>query len=278
MKPAPQSARAFTLIELLVVIAIIAILAALLLPALSRAKSRAHMTGCLNNLRQLQLCWQMYADENQDALPSNAAINITYNRAGLRVGANSWLQGNAWTDTSFTNIQRGVLFAYNQSVGIYKCPADKSTVLDQGLIPRTRSISMSMYMNIGPTPRDRWFNESWHKLAQIRDPGPSRALVFIDEHEKSIQQSAFGINVLDRLWLFGTSPWTWISFPATRHNNGCTMSFADGHAETWRWLDPNTALVNRRNSWLVLQPGAQRSVDKDLSRMFQVVPQKVPFN
>jgi prepilin-type processing-associated H-X9-DG protein len=194
------------------------------------------------------------------------------------VGANSWLQGNAWTDTNLTNIQRGALFSFNKSAGIYKCPGDRSTVLDQGLIPRTRSVSMSMYMNIGPAPADRWFNESWHKLTQIRNPGPARALVFIDEHEKSIQQSAFGINVLDRLWLFGTNPWTWISFPATRHNNGCTMSFADGHAEAWRWLDPNTLRLSGLNNWLVLQPGAQRNVDRDLSRMFQIVPQKVPFH
>jgi len=83
MKSATNTA-AFTLLELLVVIAIIAILASLLLPALSRAKSRAQQTGCLNNYRQLQFCWQMYADENNDALPANEAINVTYNRAALR--------------------------------------------------------------------------------------------------------------------------------------------------------------------------------------------------
>jgi prepilin-type processing-associated H-X9-DG protein len=89
-----------------------------------------------------------------------------------------------------------------------------------------------MYMNVSPKPGRRWFSDCWHKLTQIRTPGPTKALVFIDEHEKSIQQSAFGINAPDRLWLFGTAQWDWISFPATRHNNGCTFTFADGHAET----------------------------------------------
>ena len=276
MKPAANASRAFTLIELLVVIAIIAILAAMLLPALSRAKSRAHQTGCLNNYRQLQLCWQMYADENNDGLPANEAINISMNRAGLSVGANSWLQGNAWTDTSLTNIRRGVLFRYNQSVNIYKCPADRSTVRDLGIVPRTRSVSMSMYMNFMPDPTDSDYRNCWHKLGQIHNPGPAGALVFIDEHEKSIQQSAFGINAPNRWWLFGTAQWTWISFPATRHNNGCTLTFADGHAETWRWREPNTARISSLNTWIVLQPGA-RGQDRDLSRLFQVVPAKVPM-
>src|SRR5262249_24441940 len=141
-------------IELLVVIAIIAILAALLLPALSKAKSKAQQIRCLSNYRQLQFCFHMYCDDNLDSLPANDAINVTYNRGVLSVGVNSWLQGNAWTDTSLTNIQRGVLFKYNQAVGIYKCPGDNSTVRDQGVIPRTRSVSMCMYMNVRGDPLD----------------------------------------------------------------------------------------------------------------------------
>jgi len=276
MTTAPEESQAFTLIELLVVIAIIAILAALLLPALAKAKLKAQQIGCLNNYRQLQFCWQMYCDDNRDTLPANEAINISYNRAALSVGVNSWLQGNAWTDTSLTNIQRGALFNYNKSVNIYKCPGDVSTVRDKGQIPRTRSVSMNMYMNVRGDPTDSDYRRCWHKMAQIRNPGPTKAIVFLDEHEKSIQQSAFGINAPDRWWLFGTPLWTWISFPATRHNNGCSFSFADGHAETWRWLEPNTARISSMNVWTVLQNGVPNT-DRDLGRMFRAVPEKVPI-
>ena len=277
MKSATDASRAFTLIELLVVIAIIAILASMLLPALSRAKSKGQQIACLSNYRQLQFCWQMYCDDNQENLPANEAINVTYDRAALSVGANSWLQGNAYLDTSMTNIQRGALFKYNQSVGIYKCPADTSTVRDKGQFPRTRSVSMCMYMNVRPDPADSDYRRCWHKTSQIRRPAPTKALVFIDEHEKSIQQSAFGINAPDHWWLFGTSKYSWISFPATRHNSGCTFSFADGHAETWRWREPNTMRISSQYGWIVLQPGASPSMDRDIDRLFQAVPEKVPI-
>ena len=272
-----RNGAAFTLIELLVVIAIIAILAALLLPALSKAKVLGQGVACTGNIKQLQICWQLYSEDNADNLTGNTAMNPgdIANRGAWTADPISWLQGNAWSDTTPTNLQRGVLYRYSQSLGIYRCPADRSTVLDQGLIPRNRSVSMSMYMNFRADRNDPGYELCWHRMGQIQHPGPSRAAVFIEENEKSIQQSAFGINAPDSLTLFNTPLWTWISFPATRHNNAGALSFADGHVETWHWREGNTAQIAAQNDWIVVKP-AVPNTDRDLVRFFQAVPEKVP--
>lgn len=231
-------------------IAIIALLATLLLPALGKAKAKAKSMGCLSNLKQLQLCWQMYSEDDNELVPANAAWNpgSINDRASWTVAGSSWLNGNAWTDATPTNIERGVLFPYNRSLGIYRCPADTSTVRDQGQIPRTRSVSMSMYLNYQPDPNGDGYHNCWHQLTQIRNPGPAQALVLVDENEKSIQQSAFGINAPHDFLLFGAALWTWISFPATRHNAAGTVSFADGHVEAWRWREANTLQIASLNT------------------------------
>jgi len=274
-----KSARpqAFTLIELLVVIAIIAILAGMLLPALSRAKTRALTAGCLSNLRQLTFGWLMYAEDHGDRLPHNTAMNASdiQSRGTWTADSGSWVQGNAFTDTTPDNIRNGALFPYINSVASYRCPADKSTVLDQGRVPRLRSTSMSMYMNWRPYPEDEAYQTCWHRLSQIHSPNPAQAAVFIDENEKSIQQAAFGINAPDSFVLFGGGLWTWVSFPATRHGHAGTLSFGDGHAELWRWHEHNTAQIARLNDWTVMKP-AVPNTDRDLGRFFHAVPEQVP--
>ena len=267
-----KARRAFTLIELLVVIAIIAILAALLLPALSKAKVKAQSIGCMSNYRQLQLCWTMYVQDNNDALPPNESTSGG-GRAAYSATANSWVQGNAWTDPSTLNIQNSLLFPYNTSFGIYKCPADRSTVRDLGTTPRFRSVSMNIYMNNLPEPGNG--TSCWQKYSQIRSPVPSRAFVFIDEHENSIDNGLF--YVIQRTSPLPTAwSWHWVDFPSMRHQGRCGLSFADGHSEIWKWKSARTYQIgamdvsNIPDHWLQDQYTVQG--DLDLGRIFDATP------
>jgi prepilin-type N-terminal cleavage/methylation domain-containing protein/prepilin-type processing-associated H-X9-DG protein len=233
---------AFTLIELLVVIAIIAILAALLLPALSRAKEKAHRITCLNNIRQLHLSWHLYADDNNGNLPMNSGVR-----------SNSWVLGNAKLDTTTSNIQAGVIYPYSTSVAIYHCPADRSTVTGSTQL-RFRSYAMCVWMNGDNTSAQ----PSVKNLSQLIHPGPSRTFILADEHEGSIDDGSF--------FVFQYGQWVWVNWPSTRHNLGGTLSFADGHVEWWKWRDG--ALRFNGIYGYPTTPG-----DRDLQRLQEALPQ-----
>jgi len=237
----------FTLIELLVVIAIIAILASMLLPALSRAKSRAQTTQCRNNLRQLQLCWHLYAlDYNGNLVPNKTQTKYA------TTGADSWVAGSAPYDDTPTNIQTSLFFPYNSSIALYHCPSDQSKVFGKPIL-RFRSYSMtSPWMN-----GDANFLHIFRRESDILSPGPSLASVLWDENEDSINNAG--------LWISPFGIREYGDWPASRHNYGCCMSFADGHVEYWKWKGP----------WIFKFTGNPTSAspkDRDLPRIQNTVP------
>lgn len=248
---ADRRERGFTLIELLATIAIIAVLASLTLPSIMRGKTRVKGAVCLNNLSQLQKCWQMYVDDNQDRVPPNVSI-LTNN--AWRSSVDSWIgNSNAMLDTTYDPIKNGLLFRYdyNKSLNLYRCPADTSKVKGSRTL-RTRSYSMNGNMG-GRT------NEIQFTVATTRAiPDPSHLFVFIDEAEDSIDDAHFLV------WLFPDE--RWVNLPAGRHGNIGTLSFVDGHVESWRWRAPKV-FAPKESYW----KRAKGEDLKDLHRLQQMI-------
>ena len=236
-----QQRRGFTLIELLVVIAIIAILAGMLLPALAKAKTKAQGIQCVSNQKQLTLGWLLYADDYNDNLVWN---DLTATGSGWVRGFLNYDGANSDnTNTIFlTDPQYAKLAPYTaRAAGIYKCPADRSSVRIGGRVfPRVRSLSLSQAMN----SRDDWLSALtqkpyyvFTKLSDISVMGAAKAYVFIDEHPDSINYGDFAVAMTDGL---PPAQIKMIDVPASYHNGAGGISFADGHAEVHRWLDSRT--------------------------------------
>ncbi|HZQ48225.1 MAG TPA: type II secretion system protein [Verrucomicrobiae bacterium] len=216
--------KAFTLIELLVVIGILCLLASFMLPALARAKIKSPATGCLSNLRQMQLGWSMYKDDNNDVMLPNAPANYATNQTWCPSTYEDWYVSDA--NTNLAPYSTTLLWPYAaKDINVYRCPGDVKPS-ENGI--RIRSYSMNGQMGMVYWSQQNYDSPAllYKKSTDLTCPTPASAFIFCDESKYSLNDGYIQVETHN-----GSFP----DVPAAYLGGACGFGFADGHAEVHKW-------------------------------------------
>ncbi|MGE3310331.1 MAG: DUF1559 domain-containing protein [Limisphaerales bacterium] len=245
-----RRSEGFSLVELLIVIALLALLASILLPSLSGAKESARRVQCVNNLRQLAITWEIYANDHGDrVVPNGYGTPETLGPTKLWVVGDTHRNRPSFTNESYLLDPRNAAFAeYLKSASIYRCPSDSVTIeIDERSHPKTRSYALNGYLGWQAPNLESSFLSLKHQLymktSDLGAGSPSTLLQFVDTAPGNVCHSAF-VTAIDHS-LTGL----YYHLPSAQHRGRGTLSFADGHVETHRWRDATTAALARER-WI----------------------------